>query len=155
MPITTAPFTLRDTSLTLTLVGGQAAVAVEYRCQLTAATLTPSDASTSSTELVTFCTTHSDSSGGGDATWSLDLEGFQSFADATDLAMFLFDNEGEKATFVLLPGQNGETISATNPGFSGTVTLKPTAIGGTARAYATFTVSLPCDSKPTKVTTAP
>jgi hypothetical protein len=63
--ITTAPFTLKDTSLTLKLIdeGGTATVQ-EYKCQLTEATWVPSDASTSTQELVTFCETHSDSSGG-------------------------------------------------------------------------------------------
>jgi hypothetical protein len=153
--ITTAPFTLKDTSLTLKLIdeGGTATVQ-EYRCQLTEATWVPSDASTSSQELVTFCTTHSDSTGGGNATWVLQLAGFQSFSDSNDLALFLFENEGEKAEATLLPGQGGATVSATNPGFKGTVTLKPVNIGGTARQFATFTVSLPADTKPSKVTSA-
>jgi hypothetical protein len=153
--ITTAPFTLKDTSLTLKLLDeAGTTTATEYRCQLTEATWVPSDASTSSQELVTFCTTHSDSSGGGNATWVLQLAGFQSYADATDLSLFLFDNEGEKAEATLLPGQGGATVSATNPGFKGTVTLKPVNIGGTARQFAVFTVSLPADTKPTKVTSA-
>jgi hypothetical protein len=153
--ITTAPFTLKDTSLTLKLIDeAGTTTATEYRCQLTEATWVPSDASTSTQELVTFCTTHSDSTGGGDATWVLQLAGFQSFMDANDLAMFLFDNEGKKAEATLLPGQSEGAVSATNPAFKGTVTLKPVNIGGTARQYATFTVSLPASAKPTKVTTA-
>jgi hypothetical protein len=153
--ISTAPFTLRDVSVTLKLLdeGGTATVQ-EYKCQLTEATWIPSDASTSTTELVTFCETHSDSSGGGNATWALQLAGFQSFGDANDLALFLFENEGSKAEATLLPGQGGATVSATNPGFKGTVALKPTQIGGTARQFAVFTVSLPADTKPVKVTSA-
>lgn len=150
MAIATSPFTLKNTSVKIKLVSG--GTDEEYRCQLTKAEFVPSDASGSSSELVTFCTTHSDSSGGGDATWELQLEGFQSYQDAADLSMFLFDNEGEKAEVTLLPGQGGGTVSSTNPGFKGVVTLKPTNIGGTARQYATFTVSLPADAKPTKVT---
>lgn len=152
MPITTNPFTLKDTSFTLKLLGG-GGDAIEYRCQLTEAAWVPSDATSSTSELVTFCTTHSDSSGGGSATWVLQLAGFQSFADAEDLTLFLFDNEGQKAEATLLPGQGGATVSATNPGFRGTVTVKPTNIGGIARQFATFTVSLPADQKPTKVIT--
>jgi hypothetical protein len=153
--ITTAPFTLKDVSVTLKLIDeAGTTTATEYKCQLTEATWVPSDASTSTQELVTFCATHSDSTGGGNATWALQLAGFQSYADSQDLAMFLFENEGEKAEATLLPGQGGATVSATNPGFKGTVTLKPTNIGGTARQFATFTVSLPAESRPSKVTSA-
>lgn len=146
--ITGSPFTLKDTSLTLK-VGSD--TAQEYRAQLTEATLTPSDAG-SGNELTTFVDTYSDNS--GDSTWELTLAGFQSFKEANDFSMWAFDNEGEKADFVLLPGQGGSTISATNPGFSGKVTVKPTVIGGTAKTYAVFSVSLKCEAKPVKVTAA-
>ncbi len=153
MALATSPFTLKDTSLTLKLVGSTDP-AQEYRCQLTAATLTPSDAGGGDNELVTFCTTHSEPSG-GDSTWALELAGFQSFQSAQDLALFLFENEGARAEFVLLPGQGGGTISATNPGFTGTVTLRPTAIGGQARQFASFDVTLPLSARPSLITTAP
>lgn len=149
MPIATSPFTLKDTSVKIKLVSG--GTDEEYRCQLTKAEFVPSDSSGSTDELVTFCTTHSDASGGGDATWELQLEGFQSYQDAADLSLFLFDNEGEKAEVTLLPGQGGGTVGADNPGFKGTVTLKPTNIGGTARTWAVFQVTLPADAKPVKV----
>ena len=44
----------------------------------------------------------------------------------------------------------GGTVSATNPGFTGTVTATPTAIGGTVGETAAFTVALQCTAKPTK-----
>lgn len=150
MAISTSPFTLKDTSLTLKLSGAVTA-AQEYRCQLTEAVLTPSDSGGGGNELETFCAKHSDSS--SSSTWDLTLSGFQSFADANDFAMWAFDNEGKKADFVLIPGQGGSTLSVTNPGFKGEVTVKPTVIGGTAKTYAVFQVSLPCSVKPTKITT--
>jgi hypothetical protein len=153
--ITVKPFTLQHVSVTLKLLDeAGTTTATEYKCQLTEATWVPSDASTSTQELVTFCETHSDSTGGGNATWVLQLAGFQSFMDANDLAVFLFDNEGKKAEAVLLPNQANGAVSATNPAFQGEVTLKPVNIGGTARQYATFTVSLPASTKPSKVTAA-
>jgi hypothetical protein len=154
MAIATKPFTLKDTSVTLKLIDPEGTpTAVEYRCQLTRAEFVPADAGGGGgEELVTFCTTHSDSAAAGDATWTLELEGFQSYQDAQDLSMFLFDNEGMKAEATLVPGQGGMTPGADNPGFKGEVTLKPTNIGGTARQYARFTVSLPATQKPTKVT---
>lgn len=153
MAIATSPFTLRDTSVILKKVGD--AEGTEYRCQLTAATLTPSAAGGGGgATLSTFCADHSDASSAA-TTWTLDLEGFQSFEDAQDFSLWAFDNEDAKAEFVLVPGQGGATVSATNPGFSGTCTIRPTVIGGTAKQYATFSVSLPVDTKPTKITTPP
>lgn len=152
MAITASPFVMKDTSLTLKKVGD--ASATEYKCQLTQAQLTPSESGGGGggNTLSTFCEDYSDAAS-ATTTWALELAGFQSFADAQDFALWAFDNEGDKAEFVLTPGQGGATISATNPGFSGEVTIKPTIIGGTAKQYALFTVSLPCSVKPTKITT--
>lgn len=147
MPITGKPWTLRDTSITLKIGSDPA---TEYRCQLTAASLVPSAAS-GGNELETFCDKYTDSS--GDATWTLELEGFQSYADAQDFSLWAFEHEGEKADFVLVPGQAGSIISATNPGFGGVVTVAPTTIGGTAKQYATFSVSLECESRPSVLKT--
>ena len=149
MPTTMAPILLTDTSLTISVAGVAAGAATEFRCQLTKAQLTPADSSTSSATLETFCNTYT--SPGGLSVWTLDLDGFQAYADATDLSMLLFDHEGEEGTYHLVPA--GGVVSATNPGFQGVVTLKPTAVGGTAKQYGTFSVSLPCTEKPTKVVT--
>lgn len=150
MALTTQPFVMRDVSLTLVKKG--AATPVEYRCQLSQAQLTPAAASGGGQTLETFCSTYS-SSGSTAATWTLDLGGFQAYKDVTDLSIILFNDEGEEYTYTLLP--EGGTISTTNPGFTGDVTLIPVQVGGTANQYATFTVSLPCLAKPTMLTTPP
>ena len=152
MPITTSPFTLTNTSLVLTPTAG---VETEYRCQLTQAQLTPSTTTGGGgNEVATFCTTHSSGGAGALATWTLDLAGFQAYADATDLTMFLYEHEGEKLAFTLTP-IGPDPISATNPGFTGEVTATPTQVGGTAQQYATFTVSLPVSAKPLVLKTPP
>lgn len=147
MALATSPFTLSDVSLTLILSSDAVGDPVQYRCQLNQAQLTPS-ASSSGSEFETFCDTFAAPPKA--ASWVLDLVGFQAYGDATDLSLFLFDHELEKATYELLPA--GGVASATNPGFTGEVTLSPGAIGGTANQYAQMTVSLVCDGKPTKVT---
>lgn len=145
MPISTAPFLMNGVSLTLSLAGG---TPVEYKCQLNQAQLTPgTGGGGGGSTYETFCATF-DSGGAGNSTWTLDLGGFQAFADVEDLSLFLFDNEGALLDFVLTP--LGGTVSATNPAFSGQVTAAPTAIGGTANQYATYTISLPVQGKPVK-----
>lgn len=155
----TAPFTLNNLSLTLKKLtnpdgtpatGGAAA---EYRCQLNIASLTPSASSSGGGgELITFCATFT-SPGSSSSSWVLNLGGFQAYQDVADLSVILFNDEGATYEFVLTP--LGGTISATNPGFQGVITITPTVIGGTAGQYATFTVDQPCTGKPTMITVAP
>lgn len=153
IPISTSPYVLRDVSFTMKLASDTTGTAVEYKCQLSAVTLTPSDTGgAGGATLETFCDTYS-SEGTSGSTWTVDLSGFSSFADAEDFTRFCFVNEGETADFTFVPGPSG-VISATNPGFKGQLTVKPTPIGGTAKQYHQFTVSLPCTSKPQMVTTA-
>lgn len=152
MAIATSPYVLSDVSFTMKLASATGG-GVEYRCQLTAVTLTPSDSAGGGQSLETFCETHS-SEGSSGSTWTVDLEGFASFADAEDFTRFCFTNEGATADFVFVPGKTG-VISATNPGFAGQLTVKPTPIGGTAKQFHTFRVSLPCLRKPEMITTAP
>jgi hypothetical protein len=154
MALTTSPFLLKNLSLTLVKTAEVAGVAEEYRCQLTAATLTPSTGGGGGgSTLETFCDSYS-STGASTATWTLDLSGFQAYKDVTDLSILLFNDEGENYTYTLMP-EGPAPISATNPGFTGEVTLIPTTIGGTANQYATFTVSLPTVGKPTMITAPP
>ena len=150
MTLTSSPFRLRDVDVHLAPKGTDPMTAPSYRCQLTQAELVPS-ASGGGDAIETFCATHEDP--GGRATWALQLAGFQAYADAQDLTMLLFDHELEEFDYVLLP--RGGVVSASNPGFSGTVTLTPTNIGGTAATWAAFTVSLAATGKPVKVTAAP
>jgi hypothetical protein len=151
MAQTSAPFVLKDVSLTLVKVG-EVTAPIEFRCQLSQAQLTPSagGGSTGAT-LETFCATY-DSSGTSNSSWALDLAGFQAWADVTDFSVISFQEEGAQFDFVLMPLAG--PVSAASPSFSGTVTMVATPVGGTANQYATFTVSLPCTSKPI-MTTAP
>lgn len=150
MAMTTNPFVLKDTSVQFRKDSDPELI--EYRCQMTAASLVPSDAGGGGgNTLSTFCYDYTDSSV-SPSKWALELSGFQSFADAQDFSMWAFDNEGEDVDFLLVPGQNGSELSVDNPGFTGVVTVKPTVIGGTAKQYATFTVSLPCVERPVKFT---
>ena len=169
-----SPFVLNKTTLTLKRIldpAGAAAAPVgtrtEYRCQLNTATLTPSGATGggNTTTYVTFCQEfEEDTTPSGGGGWTLNLAGFQAYADVTDLSLLLFSDEGSVWEYVLVP--TGGAISATNPGFRGTVKFQPSTIGGTAQTYATFTVDLPCVTvpaatdptstiKPKLVTTAP
>jgi hypothetical protein len=145
---TLTPFLLKDVSLTMRPKGTTGATQ-EFRCQLSQAELVPSAASGGGASLATFCDTFTDP--GGDATWVLTMSGFQAWKDVTDFAMVAFDHEGEEYEFVLAP--MGGTISATNPGFKGIITLIPVNVGGTANQYAVFTTSQPVSGgKPTKIT---
>ena len=146
---TLAPFALRNISLTLVKSSLVAtAPRVEYRCTLNQAQLTPAAATGAAATYETFCETFNSAT--TESTWTLDLGGFQAFADANDLSMLMFDDENELYTYVLTPV--GGVVSPTNPGFTGEVRLKPSAIGGTANQYASYTVSLPCEAKPVKST---
>jgi len=147
MPLTLQPYLLKDVSLTL-VKSGEVTTPVEYRCQLTQAELTPTASTGGGNALSTFCDDFSDS--GGMATWALTLAGFQALADATDFSVLSFVEEGEQFDFVLAP--LGGPPSASNPGFTGTITMVATAIGGTAKAWAVFTAACPCVSKPVMVT---
>jgi hypothetical protein len=158
MPIQATPYALKDVSVTLELTGG-AGTPIEYHCQLTSAALVPStNTGGGGSDLTTFCGTYSSGGAAGGTTWVLQLGGWLALADATDLSRFLFENDGKTADFVLVPGNNATgdvTISSTNPGFSGSVNLVATQIGGTAGEFPTWTVDLPCTAKPTLITVAP
>jgi len=146
-----APFVLNKVSLTLVESSATPGTPVEYKCQLSQAQLTPSAAAgTTGATMETFCATY-DNSGSAAATWVLDLAGFQAWADVTDFSVISFNDEGVEYDFVLMPIEG--TVSATNPSFTGTVTMVATPVGGTANQYAQFTASLPCKSKPLMVVT--
>ena len=157
MAMSTAPIVLNNVSLTLTKVrnpDGTPAVggtATEYRCQLGKAQITPATGGGSTQTYDTFCETHTSQSGG--ATFSLDLGGFQAYTDVADLTVLLWNEAGAVYEFVLVP--NGGTVSATNYGAQGEVTIVEAAIGGTAKQYPTFEVSLPCTAKPDLITAPP
>lgn len=142
MPITTSPFVLKNLSLKLKLKAS--GTDVEYKCQLHTAALQPEP---NIVDYETFCGVFSTP---GVTKWTLTLEGFQAYADATDLAMFLFANDGAAMTYTLVP--SGGTASPTNPGFQGDCYAVAGNIGGTVNEPASFTATLPCAGSPVKVT---
>jgi len=154
MPQSTAPFILRDTSLVLQKVEPTGtAPAEEFRCQLNSVVITPSTGGGAGEQTYeTFCETFT-SGGGNNTTFTLDLGGFQAWADVADLSVILWNDAGSEYTFSLVPMTG--PVSVTSPSFTGIVTLVEPQVGGTANTYASFTVSLPCKSKPTMVTIAP
>ena len=87
----------------------------------------------------------------GDIKWTLDLEGFQSYATA-DLSRYLFDHRRETVPFTLVC--KDEAVSATNPEISGDVVCVPGQFGGTQSEIAVFTASLPLVGEPTFSDTA-
>lgn len=151
MAQSTSPFILKDTSLVLSKAG--TGTPEEFRCQLNSVTITPGTGGGAGEQTYeTFCDTFT-SGGGSSSTFTLDLAGFQAWADVADLSVILWNDAGEEYDFSLVPMAG--PVSATSPAFSGKVTLVEPQVGGTANTYATFTVSLPCVSKPTMVTSAP
>ena len=150
MPLTASPFLMNDVLVQIGLAG---AAGVEYRCQLKRAEWVPAAASTATTVTYeTFCETHEDETDAPQK-WTLELEGFQAVADATDLSKFLFTNRGVLLDVLLIP--QGGVIAADNPGYSGVVKARPTPIGGSANAYASFAVSLPAEDEPVELITPP
>jgi hypothetical protein len=88
----------------------------------------------------------------GRVTWTLELEGHQSF-DTDSLWMFLWDNQRQQVPFTLVPKEGA--VSATNPAFTGTITCVPGSVGGTADEIAVYSVSLPLVGDPVKSDTMP
>jgi hypothetical protein len=152
MALTTSPFLVKNINV---LMAKSPATKIDYRCTLNTAILRPSTGGGGGTGVTfeTYCNTFSGGSNAGGTTWTLELTGFQAYADVTDLSNLLFVEEGNAIDYVLVPV--GGTVSATNPGFQGQFTATPVDIGGTANQYATFTTSQPCTAKPTKIITPP
>lgn len=74
-------------------------------------------------------------SANGTATWGLTIAGAQDWETAESLSQFLHDHEGETVPVTLTPADGSGT-------FESTVTISPANIGGTAAAFAVFTVTL-------------
>lgn len=91
-------------------------------------------------------------SAAGRSTYTLDLEGVQDYFEGVDsLCGYLEDHEGEKAEVVVdwTASDGGGEVTKT-----GTVTLVAPDFGGVADELGTFSISLPCDGKPARVTLA-
>jgi len=143
-----SPLFMRDVTLTLELVTG--GTPVQYQCDVTTAEIvsTPGDEVTVST----LCSTGSFSSV-GKTTFALHVVALQRWA-ADGLAAFLWDNDGELATFQYQAHGEGVTPTADLPGMSGEVRLVAPSYGGEADQYAELDVTLPCTGKPSKITAA-
>lgn len=138
MPVTTitpAPFIIKDATVQL----GNS----DYTAAVSSATLTPSSTVKTFRGLVPTANWANVTN----ATWMLDLNFAQSLG-ATDLLGYLYANEGTSIPFTVKP-DNGKGAS-----WSGTVILTPAAIGGAGDDYATSSVSLPVQGKPTFVPAA-
>jgi len=78
----------------------------------------------------------------GSSTWMLDLAYAQDWTTADSLSAYLFSNEGAEITLSFVPVTGGGTWSAT-------VIVVPGAVGGAVDSYATSSVSLPIQGRPT------
>ena len=79
--------------------------------------------------------------------WALEIEGFQDWTEATGISKFLYDNETLVgwARVVIPTGTTGDKVSkAVAP-----VQYRVGSFGGKANEPLKFTVSLPCQARPT------
>jgi hypothetical protein len=70
--------------------------------------------------------------------WSLELTFVQDWDSASSLSRLLWDNQGTVITGAILKPRSGE-----GPSFEMDIHVVPGSIGGSTRAHATATVSLP------------
>jgi len=82
------------------------------------------------------------------ATWTCTLAYAQDWETADSLSLYLHENEGESIDVVFKPR------SGSGPSVEATLIVTPGAIGGTVNQFATATVTLGCQGKPTIVPAA-
>ena len=143
-----SPLFMQDVQLTLKLVSG--GTRVEYNCDLTTAEIisTPGD----EVSVSTLCASGSYSSI-GKTTYALHIVALQRWA-ADGLANFLWDNDGALADFQYQAHGAAVVPTTVVPGMAGQVRLVAPSYGGESGTYAELDVTLPCSSKPTKLTAA-
>ena len=78
--------------------------------------------------------------------WTLEVTFVQDWDSATSLSRYLWDNQGSVITGVTLSPRDGS-----GPSFTMDLHIVPGSIGGSTRAHATSTVSLPVVGVPTLV----
>lgn len=139
------PLFMRDVTLKLATIAPPG-TRVEFNCDLSTAEIVPEPGD--EVTYSTLCPTGSYSSI-GKTTYALHIVAAQRW-DSTGLAAFLWDHDGELASFQYQAHGAGVVPSATEPGFSGEVRLVAGNYGGTVDEYAELDVTLPCSSKPTK-----
>lgn len=146
MPAT--PLFMRDVELTIELVSG--GTPANFNCDVSTAEIIPTAG-----DEVTYATLSADCtySSVGRTTYALHLVAVQRWA-AEGLAAFLWDHDGELASFKYQAHGDGVVPSADLPGMVGEVRLVAGAYGGAADEYAELDVTLPCTTKPTKIVAA-
>ena len=119
---------------------------VEYACDVTSVVLANEDADDQ--DAVTFC----DAASGTSVQWYLEVSAITS-TDADSFWSYLWDNAGTSSVGFTFAPHGNATASATQPHFTGTVTLPAApSIGGEANSTWTFDVRLEVDGTPTKDT---
>jgi hypothetical protein len=119
-------------------IGGTA-----YEAEVSGVRLTP----TSSTATWKGLKAGSSFTKGGLATWAAGINFGQDHELAASLSTFLFEHEGEEFPFTIEPIDGGT-------GFSGTLIAQAGEIGGDVDTFATATVTLPVQGKPTRTPAA-
>lgn len=122
-----------------------------FQCQVKRAAIVPEPGE--ETTYRTLCATGTWSEVAA-STWTLELEGAQSWAASDGLARFLFDNRNAVLTGQLDQYGEAHTPTAEEPGFLFTCRAVPAAYGGEVDTYAEFEASLPIIGEPTLVVAA-
>lgn len=144
-----SPLFMRDVTLKLALVTPPG-TKVEYNCDVSTAEILPEPGD--EVTYSTLCASGSYSAI-GKTTYALHVVAAQRWA-ADGLAAFLWDHDGELATFQYQAHGSATVPSADLPGMAGEVRLVAGAYGGAVDEYAELDVTLPCTTKPTKITAA-
>lgn len=144
-----SPLFMRDVTLKLKIVSPPG-TNVEYNCDISTAEIVPTAGD--DVTYSTLCPTGSYSSV-GKTTYALHIVAVQRWA-ADGLAAFLWDHDGELATFQYQAHGASVAPAADVPGMAGEVRLVAGNYGGEVDTYAELDVTLPCSSKPTKTTAA-
>lgn len=142
------PFVLRDCDLlialdpdgTLDLTGSEA----DYAGATSSVTFTPS----SSPQTYTGLKPDAVFTDPGAETWQAALDVAQDWKTPNSLSRFLFENAGKKAVARFVPQDGG-------PSFDARLTLSSPSIGGAVNAFATSSVTLGVDGRPTLVPVEP
>lgn len=92
-----------------------------------------------------------DLSQGGAVTWYFEIEATADYGSSS-FWTYLWDNAGSDVAYTFKPYGN-TTASASQPHFTGTVTLGPKpSVGGSAGEVFSFSVRMDCTDEPTRVT---
>jgi len=138
---------MRDVSLKIRL---GAAAGVEFNCDAHLAEVVTSPGDDVSYQ--TLCPEGSFSNVGR-SSYALHIVAAQDWT-AEGLALFLWDHEGELATFEYQAHGATTVPSAAAPGMTGEIRLIAPSYGGEADTYAELDVTMPCTTKPSKVVAA-